>query len=299
MAPVRVALVSRDSEARLAVARAFDSAPQEWDVSLHVDPPVDVDAIVWGSDMRASAPEGAIVFDGDSDKTLARVKTKTVRDVCRLYVVTGAGRGVGVTAVAAHLARAASLRFETCAVDLDAWRGLAHWFSIDPEASLTWRDIDGDADSIRRAAHPVRGGFRLLVGPTPAEAEVDEVMRRVLGEFDRVIVDCPCDEGLDRICAGASAGVMVVPFSAHGAARAATVLEKAGSPPWAIVPNRLGPGGEVTRSSLQRTIGRRAAVELPCTPALRDAADERRLLASRSCRFTRRVERLFNGLERV
>ncbi len=299
MASITVALVSRDSEARLAIARAFDAAPQQWDVSLHLDPPAGADVIVWGSDLQAEAPDGAIVFDGEPESTVARVKARTARDVSRLYVLTGAGRGVGVTAVAAHLARAASLRFDTCAVDLDGWRGLSDWFSLDPGNSLTWKDIDDSPESARRAAHPVEGGFRLLVGPASGDAEVEDVLDRVLGEFDRVVVDCPWGDGVGRACRNGRAGVMIVPYSAAGAGRAAALLESEADFPWAIALNRLGPGGETTKLSLQREMGRRAAVEFPCTPALRDAADEGRLLMAPWSRFTRRVESLFKALEGV
>lgn len=65
---------------------------------------------------------------------------------------------------------------------------------------------------------------------------------------------------------------------------------------WAVVCNRLGPGGEMTRTELERIVEHRIGLELPCTPALRDAEDEGKLLGLRVSRYSRRVVQLARAL---
>jgi hypothetical protein len=82
----------------------------------------------------------------------------------------------------------------------------------------------------------------------------------------------------------------------RGATRAVTAGGASRSP-WAVVTNKLGPGGETTRAELQELLGGRPiAIELPCCPALRDAEDDARLLASDRHRWRRAVKRLAAAL---
>jgi hypothetical protein len=88
---------------------------------------------------------------------------------------------------------------------------------------------------------------------------------------------------------------VVMPPTSPGAARTRALLERIPPRPHAVVVNRQGPGGEATRALLQVALGSTIALELPCSPALRDAEDDGALLA-RHARWTRRVERLAVGL---
>ena len=299
MTSLDVAVVSRDPAVRLAAARAFDNAPPTWSVHLHESPPAGADVIVFGSDVASESDE-AIVFDPASDGSVVdEVRRSVAAAQAKAFVVVGAGRGVGVTSLALHLSAAAARARATCFVDLDLEWGAAARLGM-PEDHLTWDVSQEDAD-VRRAALPVAGGFRALLAPRDGEPVEDEALRRLLGRartsFERVIVDSPNAQALDVVIEEVDAAVLVVPAAPAGARRAARILDRHDRARWAVVFNRLGPGGETTRAELHRMLGKRSAIELPSTPALRDAEDDDGLLTSLWSRYVRAVDRLLRALE--
>ena len=301
MASLEVAVVSRDPEVRLSAARAFDDAPASWRIRLHEEPPDKADVVVFGVDLREAA-NGHILFEPSKGKgVIDEVKESVASARSKLFVVTGAGRGVGVTSLALHLSALSARDHSTCFVDLDVDWGAAVRLGIDGPHK-TWAEVDSDEESFRLAALPVTGGFRALLAPRRNDDEPPangshEVVRRATDAFERVFVDCSDNSLLDVLSARSDAGVLVVPTTIPGALRAAQLLEAHASVRWAVVLNRLGPGGETARAELHRTIGLRSATVMPCTPALRDAEDDGRLLASPWSRYVRASARLLRALE--
>ena len=299
---VEVALISRDKDVRLAAARAFDAAPSSWTVRLHESAPESADVLVFGPDVKEEA-EGGFVFDPDAPASIIdRVRDELARPNGRTYVVTGAGGGAGTTAVALHLAQVAATHHRTCYLDADPRWSSAPRLGINGE-HLTWGDQtpgakDENASSSAGAALPVAGGFRALLSPTSFEPKaLLHVLDSACDDFDRVVVDCPASESLSLALERADAGILVVPHSAPGARRAATILSAYDGVRWAVVLNRAGPGGELTRAAVHRILGCKTALQLPCTPSLRDAEDEGKLLSSSWSRYLRSIQRLFDALE--
>ena len=306
MTTLSVAVVSKDPTVRLAAAREFDQAPASWSIHLHETPPPEADVLVFGSDVRSEA-EKDIVFDpGKVGSLVEEVRRSASTARSKVFVVMGAGRGVGVTSLALHLSAAAARDRPTCFVDLDLEWGAAGRLGIERE-HLSWRDST-DEDSLRLAALPVSGGFRALLAPGDAsegslpswdDIETSQLVRHAGGSFDRLFIDCAGETGTEGALEQADAGVLVVSATPAGARRAVSLLTRYPSTRWAIVLNRLGPGGETTRSELHRVLGRRSAIELPCTPALRDAEDDDALLTNPWSRYVRQVARLLRALESV
>ena len=305
MTSLDIAVVSRDPAVRLAAARAFDRAPASWKIRLHEEAPEDADVVVFGVDLRHAA-NGHILFDPAGDHgVIEQVKRSVSSARSKVFVVVGAGRGAGATSLALHLAACAARERSACFVDLDLEWGAAARLGIDGPHK-TW-DMDAtDETDMRLAALPVGGGFRALLAPralperdeqSASVAGLDDALSFAAGEFERVVIDCSDTRLLDAVIAGADAGVLVVPASMPGASRAADLLAARTELRWAVVLNRLGPGGETSRAELHRTIGTRSAVELPCTPALRDAEDGGRLLTSPWSRYVRATNRLLLALE--
>ncbi len=299
MTSLDVAVVSRDPAVRLAAARAFDNAPPTWSVHLHDSRPARADVIVFGSDVASESNDG-IVFDPAGDGNIVDEVRRSVETAhAKAVVVSGAGRGVGVTSLALHLSAAAARAHDTCFVDLDLDWGAAGRLGM-PEDHLTW-DGTQDDDDVRRAALPVTGGFRALLAPRDGEPVEDEALRCLLGRartcFERVVIDCPNGQTLDLVIEEVDAAVLVVPATPAGARRAARILDRHDRARWAVVFNRLGPGGETTRAELHRMLEKRSAIELPSTPALRDAEDDDGLLTSMWSRYVRAVDRLLRALE--
>lgn len=309
-----VALVARDPSARAALARAFDGAPASWSVELYDERPPDADVVV------GSAADSDIVFDeGDPGLALEAVRAvAAARRSSTVCLVTGATSGCGVTSVALQLAASFARRAETCLVDLDTrWRGIAERLDLLDEETKTWGDVREDETSLRRAAVPVRGGFRVLLAPPcapgggspgrseglpdAAGADPTEVVRRAAQHFARVVVDLPAHHPPDLIDAATAAGpgVLVAPATRGGARRAAAVLERCSGRRWALVFNRVGAGGQESADRLARRAGTKSALELPCTPTLRDAEEEGRLPEARWTRWSRRIDRLARALERA
>lgn len=302
MATVNVAVVSKDPAVRLAAARAFDAAPPSWSVHLYDAPPADADVVVFGSDLRGDARDH-LVFDPQRGTGVVEEVRRAIPSArAKVFAVAGAGRGVGVTTLALHLSAAAARDHPTCFIDLDLEWGAAARLGIDDD-HLTWHGtIEGD-DALRLNALPVAGGFRALLAPRAAscdgatEQDMREVVERAAASFDRAFVDCADRRARDAVVDLVDAAVLVVPATPAGASRALSILHRYETTRWAVVLNRLGPGGETTRAALHRLLGRRSAVELPSTPALRDAEDDAALLTTPWSRYVRAVARLLRALE--
>ncbi len=259
--------------------------------------------VVFGSDLREEA-QGCIVFDpNDGGQVVEEVRQQTAVDEAKVFAVFGAGRGVGATTLALHLSAASARDHPTCFVDLDLEWGVAPRLGIASD-HLTWAELGAGEDATRLVALPVAGGFRALLAPRNEEDgtspdDVTGLLRRAADSFDRLFVDCPLPRLRRAAIDRADATVLVVPPTPPGARRALSVLETFPAARWAIVLNRLGPGGETTRAELQRILKRRCALELPCTPAIRDAEDDGKLLSSSWSRYGWRVAKLLEALERV
>jgi hypothetical protein len=290
MTSLRVAIVSRDPEVRLEAARAFDSAPASWLVRLYDNEPNGADVVVYGPD--AADGGGGLVFDPlHPERVLDEIARLGGR--ARVVLVTGGGRGVGVTTIGIHLAAVSATDHSTCLVDLDPGRGAAHRMGIGMVAGTRARSAD-----LELAAAPVPGGFRVL-SMNGDGGESTELVASAAQLFDRLIVDAPDGLDLGGLLAEVDAAVMTVSPSPTSVLRAATILESNDDVRWATILNRLGPGGDVRRDQLETTLGRRIAVELPCTPALRDCEERRSLLTTKVMRWRRRLDELHLALERA
>jgi hypothetical protein len=290
-------VVSREESVRLKAARAFDAAPASWQVQLHESPPDDADVVVTGPDM--DAPSG-IAFDPDHPEDLLDRVLRAAAPTAggSGVVVTGSGGGAGVTTVALHLSsEAASRGAEVLYADLDLSWGAPSRLGLSPDVR-TWADVGDTPPSLQLAAVPVPGRFRALFSPGSAVSAVPvDLVTRAVGEFRHVVVDAPSLSPVPELMSSIRTGVLVVSPTAPAARRAREVLESYPECRWAIVSNRTGPGGETTRSGLERILDRKVALELPCTPALRDAEDGCRLLAHRWSRWARGISRLWRALE--
>jgi Flp pilus assembly CpaE family ATPase len=289
---LNIAVVSRDGATRAAIAEQFDLAPPTWRVALFEDRPSAADVVVRGPDVETPAD---VVFDPERpERLLDDIAGAAVR-ASKLVVVTGAGRGTGVTSVALHLARSLAASRETCLLELDPTSGTRYRLGLGTRATLTWADAGDTPDDLRLAAIPVAGGFRALLG-SPVVEPPEGLIERLRTTFDRVVVDLPAGEPDRGALTSASAALLIVPPTPSGLARARIVLtEPAGR--WALVLNRTGHGGEVRRADIAAQLERKVVLELPCTPMLRDAEDEGRLLRGPWTRYNRRIARLAAGLE--
>lgn len=293
---LNVAVVSRDRATRLEAARAFDSAPSHWIVELHHDPPADADVVVAGPDMDIEADA---VFDPAlPGRVLDDVAGAANRSQgARVVAVTSPSGGTGVTSIALHLARAAARSSSVCLADCDVEWGAGYRLGL-PDTARTWADAGDSGESILRAALPVPGGFRVLVGPMEAGSPgLGALLGGARSQFDRVIADAGRASTVPALLRAADAVVMVLAPTAPSARRGRDVIDGMTGAQTAIVTNRTGPGGETTRSQIERILGRKVALELPCDPKLRDAEDDGRLLASPWSRWERSIHRLWRTLE--
>ena len=279
---------------RAAIAEQFDLAPGDWDVRLVEDGSVGADVVVRGSDVEVEAD---VAFDPEHPERLLADIESAARRPSKLLVVTGAGRGTGVTGVALHLARSLAAGGETCFLDLDPWSGARERLGLGTRTTLTWADAGGGPDDLRLAAIPVAGGFRALLSPGEGDLP-DGLVDRVRTSFERVVVDLPAGEPDPGLLRSATVALLVVPPTPTGVTRARTILSNA-SPRWAVIVNRTGHGGEGRRGEIEAHLQRKVVLELPCTPLLRDAEDAGSLLRGPWTRYNRRVARLAAGLERV
>ena len=296
VAPVKVAVVSRDPGVRMEAARAFDAAPTSWSVTLHHDPPEWADLVVFGVD---TASEDGVVFDpARPDGVIDEVQAALVsRPSAQVVVVTSPSGGTGASTLALHLAAEWAASTSTCLVDLDVASGAAWRLGIKASEARTWDDVDSSRESLLAAALPTRGRFRILLAPGPAASgDVDGVILRAAGEFERVVVDVPPGPAMQPCLARSGAGVLVIVPTLRCAQRAGEVLERFSTLRWAVVANRLGPGGEAGRAALQRALGRPLAIELPCAPSLRDREDRAELLTTGWSRWRLGVARLARAL---
>ena len=274
---------------RLELVRALETAPVDWNVSLHAGPPHTADVVVCGPDIEIVDIEGALRFDPDAPERLVENIAAAARLDGRSVVVTSAGGGTGVTSIALHMAaELASRGFTTALVDMSSDRAVGARVGLDL--------VGGDSPQDRVV--PVPGGFRLLMTDEPDFARV---MERAHEGFDRV--------AFDRVVADAAANmvgairpqtpaVVVIQPSPCGIDRARDLIRAHPSAMWLPVVNRLGAGGEMTASMVGRDLGIPVAVELPCCPALRDREDEGRLLKPGWTRWTRRIARIIDLIER-
>ena len=280
---LKVALVSRDNDARLALVKAFDRAPSSWLLSLHHEAPADADVLVCGSDVHI---DGAVDFDPNTPgDVLDRVAERAVPSG-RAVIVTSPSGGTGVTSIVIHAAAEMAARgHSTCIVDLDGEWEIRHRLGL-----------DGDVVT-PEAAVPVAGGFRLLDARSVSPDDRSAVLVSAAESFERVIIDTTAG-GLGSVEDTVRRAVLVVSPTPEGARRATAVLEAHPSFDWIVVVNRPGAGGETTRSAIARTIGRPVEFELSCCPSLRDSEDGFRLLARGWSRWSRGIARLVSALER-
>jgi hypothetical protein len=248
-----------------------------------MEAPPDADVLVFGPDMDA---EGGIAFDPDNAADLlSDIENALSAGVgSNLYVVTGTGGGVGVTTLTVHLAMNAAREHSTCCIG-----GHGMGLRLDLPADAPVWDEGAEIDGV---TVPVAGGFRVALTENEGTSAIDPARAR----FDRVLVDVSGRD--DDVFRSARAVVLVMPPTVPGARAALEVTQAHPDVGWALVTNRLGPGGEMTRVALEQIVGRRIAVELPTCAPLRDAEDDGRLLDSVLYRWPRRVAQLWNALER-
>lgn len=273
MTDVHVALVCPDDRLRMAAAAAFDRAPAEWDVRLHRTPPDDAAVVV----SVGCLVEDAVRFDPASpDLVVDEVARRLATKYSTTVVVVAASGGCGASSVALHLAAEASRR--TCLIGRGE-HDLAHRLGIEPEAA-------------RGGPVPVPGDFRLI---EVDDSDVAETVDELTGSFQAVILD-GARRALASIAPRGPDCVLVLAPTVPSARSAAELLGRFPDLRWAIVTNRLGPGGETSSAQLQRILGRRICLELPCSRGLRDAEGECRLVSVWSP-WRHRVARLARALE--
>ena len=306
---VRVAVVAREPSMRMAAAKAFDDAPPQWSVDLYTDPPPGCDVVLVCPDVSEASPPGAISFDpAEPAGAMAEIASLASPSRLPLVSVIGSGRGCGVTSLALHLSRALVPFGGVCFVDLDERWGAAHRLGLEPSAVKTWKDFDGSAESVRSCALPTPGGFRALFSPLSATLDSAEnesgkpdegvLLARARSLFEAVVADVSSPRVFERTAPHCEVAVLILPPTRPAAARGRSLLETWPALTWTVVTNRVGPGGETTRSELEHILERRISLELPCSPSLRDAEDDGRLLSSGLSRWIRRVERLARALAR-
>lgn len=258
----------------MAAARAFDAAPPEWDVTLHRDPPAEADALIA---VGCEIPD-AITFDPTRPALVVEcVKERLAGSGRRLIAVVGASGGCGATSLAIHLAASAS--GATCLVVPGSPVGVAHRLGLAPE-TLSSKPV------------PVPGGFKVACA---AEPGVDAMAAELADRFASIVVDAGV-EPLSSLVDRSDACVLVLSPTVPSARVAAGLLDAFPDHPWAVVTNRLGPGGETGSAELQRILRRHITLQLPCSRGLRDAEGEGRLVSPWSP-WRGRVERLARALE--
>lgn len=278
---LRVAIVCPDQELQMAAARAFDAAPGDWELGLHPEPIEEADVLVA---VGCEVP-GAVPMDlsrpGDALAEIARRSSRR-----RLIAVVGASGGCGATSVLLHLAAARARRERTAAVELG--RG--------PEA-LARLGVDADGlppDRPDPFVLPVPGGFRLVssrTGAIDAEAAIEMAFEGAAC----VLVGLP-HEDLAGWQPPLFRALIVMTPSRPSARKAAALMGERPDLPWVPVTNRVGPGSEMTRVDIERILDRRVALELPCSPGLRDAEDDLKLLTSPLSPWRMRIQRLSEAL---
>jgi Mrp family chromosome partitioning ATPase len=284
VAQLKVAVVSREPHARLEAARIFDAAPAEWSVTMHESAPPGADVVVYGTDVGG----GGIVADPQDPATVLAAVGAAARP-SSVVAVTSASGGAGATTVALHLAAATGSG--ACYVDLVG--SAAHRLGL--VDSVTWAGADSEA-ALRRAALPVAGGFRALIPPDPLPegAGVLDGAQRI---FERLVVDVPPGRGLAAVARRASVVVLVVAPTVPAARRARDLLDGLDHERVAVVTNRVGPGGEKSKIELERVLGHKIGLQLPCCPRLRDVEDHDALLTTKWSRWSMGIDRLIKAVD--
>ena len=286
----RVAIVARDPKLRILAASAFDDAPKQWCVRLFEQPPAGADAIVVCGDVDV---EG-ILFDPDRPQLVVdEVERELERTPQRrsLLVAGGTG-GAGTTTIALHLAASLSRFGSACYFEIDPNRGALPRLGLGPDVP-SWADAGEGEEGLLRAAVPVEGSFRVLLRPEEAEGgDLTELVDRCRRTFDHTVLDAGCNPPPAFV----NRGILVIPPSIVGARRAASLLGNAPDVAWAVVTNRLGPGSECTVHMLERVMGCKVALELPCAPGMRDLEDESRLFDRPWSRWSRRLHDLASAV---
>lgn len=277
---LRVGIVCPEQRLRMSAARAFDAAPAEWDISFSAEPDEEADVLVA---VGVSLP-GAVSMDpSDPEAVIDRIRQRYSQSR-RLIVVIGASGGCGATSIALHLA--AAWRDGGVAV-VDLHRGAPAALRL----GIADAGIDADIDPV---VLPVAGGFR-LVFPRDASQGIVRVPQVAFEHAGTVIVDAP-PEAVGCLETRADRVVLVMTPTVPSATRAELLLGSDPEQVWVPVTNRVGPGSETTRLDIERILGRRIALELPCSPGLRDAEDELKLLTSSLSPWRLRVQRLADAL---
>lgn len=260
----------------MLAAQAFDNAPSSWEVSLHRTPPDDADVVV----AVGEEAQGDVRLDvAEPQRAVADTLSFLDAGSSLAIGVVGASGGCGTTSVALHLASMAP--GQTCVVDLHPRPSCALRLGIDP-ADMTEAGVPV----------PARGGFRLTWGGPSFTAEDLGALR---AGFRCVVLDAPAEraEALSDMC---DRVVVVMAPTVGSATHAAELVCGMDDVPVALVSNRTGPGGETTRGELERIVGRRISLELPCSPGLRDAEDDGALVTSSWSPWLRGIARLSAAL---
>jgi hypothetical protein len=200
-----------------------------------------------------------------------------------------------VTSIALHLAATFARRTKsgTFVIESEQSRGLIERAGLERDGLPTWEGIKAGDDPLTRVA-TIPGDLRLLAAPFCG------------GDCDAVIDSCR-QRGVTVVDAGPHAltgnqpsnpVVLVLPPTVPGAIRTRNLVDLNPGLTWAVVSNRLGRGGETDGSKLSALLGSTPTVELPCTPALRDAEDLGHLLSEGRTRFARRMDLLARALVR-
>jgi Flp pilus assembly CpaE family ATPase len=253
---------------------------------------------VFGPDVGS---KDGIKFDPADPKSVideVEAAAASARSAAALTVVTSASGGTGATSVALHLASSAD-GHGACFLDFDLAYGAAVRLGL-RDNHLTWREAADSAESLKLAALPVSGGFRALLSPGDGDPPDDPaaLLDGAVQVFNRVVVDVPTGPLLNVALARCRSAVLIMGPDIVSAHRSRVFLTDHPATRWAVVVNRTGPGGETTVRALQRIVGHPIAIELPCAPALRDAADDGKLLTSRLWRYRRAIARLQGALEK-
>jgi hypothetical protein len=252
---LKVAVVCADDHLRMPVARAFDAAPLEWEITICDRPPETADVVVSAG---AQIP-GAVPFDPDHPERLLKdIEERGRRCSRRVISIFGATGGCGATTIALHLA--ARVKGSVCLLVAD-------------EISAALR-LGLEPDEIGDEPIPVPGDFRVA---RLCRADPLGSLGGASGGFEVLLVDAG-RAWSETVVEGSALSVVVLPPSVPGGRSALRWVTHFPHQPSALVVNRLGPGGEMRSKDLERLIGRRVAIELPCVRRLRDVEDDGRLL---------------------
>ena len=271
---LRVAIVCPQPELRMTAVKAFDRAPLDWDLRLVSQPTADADVVVG---VGADALGDLTLDPAHPEKIVDQIlESRSDPDV---IAVVGSSGGCGATSVALHLAAALARTNRVNVLDLHPSADAALRLGLMPE------EIPVDDGS---ATLPIAGGFRLALGPEAGRLQLARA------GADKIVIDLP-REALPEIETQARIVLVMTPTrpSVHKAAR---LLEQHPDRAWIPVTNRTGPGSETTRVDIERILGRRLAIELPCSPGLRDAEDDMRLLTAPLSPWRMAVQRLADAL---